>query len=50
MNAPNLPQPTEASQKVVRDVTWIVAALVVVVLSHLFFSFWHRWDYGFDLE
>lgn len=50
MNAPKLPQPTDASQKVVRDVTWIVAALVVVVLSHLFFSFWHRWDYGFDLE
>ena len=33
-----------------RDFVWIVAALCVVVLAHLGVSFWHRWNYPFDLE
>ena len=47
----SLPEPTpEVRRPMTREFAWIVAGLCVIVLAHLLFSFWHRWDYGFDLE
>ena len=33
-----------------REFAWLLAGLCALVLSHLLYSFWNRWDYAFDLE